>query len=185
MELQPFNSILGTFRYDQSASGLEWPLQVLHNLTGGEFLQDYVGNGLGHYLNISGKINASGYYRGRLVMRTDENTINTGISLGHYVFGDNIALNPDDVGHNLDLFAHEFGHTYQSRITGLLYLFRYGLASAIYQGSTEYDANRRGFGNLNLTPTNSHYENRTASYYKFWEWFTAPYLWPFMFLWNK
>jgi hypothetical protein len=150
-----------------------FPLHVLHNLTGGKFLQDYVGNGLGHYLNISGKIDASGYYRGRLVMRTDENTINTGISLGHYVFGDNIALNPNDADHDLDLFAHEFGHTYQSRITGPLYLFRYGLASAIYQGSTEYDANIRvAQNNLPI----GDWREQTSSTYKWWEFMESPFL---------
>jgi hypothetical protein len=186
MEFQPFNSILGTFRYDQSANWVEWPLQVLHNLTGGEFLQDYLGNGLGHYLNISGKVDASGYYQGRLVMRTDDNTLNNAISLGHYVLGDNIALNPDDSkGHDLDLLAHEFGHTYQSRIMGPLYLFRIGLASVINNnGSIESDATRRGSFNLDITIENTKRFPSGTSTYKWYEFLGAPVLWPFMWMWN-
>jgi hypothetical protein len=163
-------------------------LQVLHNLTGGEFLQDYVGNGFGHYLNISKKINASGYYRSRLVIRTDENTINTGISLGHYVFGDGIALNPNDHSQGdkgLDLLAHEFGHTYQSRIMGPLYLFRVGLPSIINNnGLVEKDATRRGSYNLGITIYDVGQFPSDTSSYKWYDFFGAPILWPFMWSWN-
>jgi hypothetical protein len=183
IEFEMINFVFGAFRYDELASGVEWPLQVIHNLTGGELLQDYVGNALAHYLNISKKIDATGYYQGRLIIRTEENTINAGISLGHYVFGDDIALNPSDVKHNTDLFAHEFGHTYQSRITGPLYLFRYGLASAIYgrDSKTEDDANIRAARN-NLPISN--WRTQMESNYKWYEFLGAPILWPFMWTWS-
>jgi hypothetical protein len=71
-----------------------------------------------------------------------------GVSYGHYLFGEDIALNPDDTEHNLDRFAHEFGHTYQSRISGNLYLLGYGISSAFISGWTEDDAEFRAERNL-------------------------------------
>jgi hypothetical protein len=124
-------------------------------------------------------------YKGRMIIRTKDNTINNAISLGHYILGDNIALNPNDTEHDLDLFAHEYGHTCQSRIMGQLYLYRVGIASAAYQGSTEADANRRGFGNLGMTPIDNRSTDYTASTYRWWEHIFAPVLWPFMWSWNK
>jgi hypothetical protein len=83
-------------------------------------------------------------------------------------------------------FAHEFGHTYQSRNTGLAYLFKYGISSAVYQGSTEGDANRRGFGNLRITqPTTGFYSRNANNPYTWWEAGFGSILWPFMWLWNK
>jgi len=189
MELQPLNSLAGIFSYDKSANWFEWPMQIINNV-GGEVLQDIGGYGLGHYYNIGGKIDATGYYKGRMIIRTTENTVNTGISLGHYVFGDGIALSPNDNSQGLeglDLFAHEFGHTYQSRIAGPLYLFKYGIASAIYQGSTEYDANKRGFGNLGMVPSGrykGHFESQSYNRYQWYE-FLGACMWPFMWMWNR
>ena len=85
----------------------------------------------------------------------------------------------------LDLFAHEFAHTYQSRIMGPMYLFRVGLSSAVFGGSTETDANRRGFGNLGMTPTRNSYKDFSSSTYKWYEFGFAPILWPFMWMWSK
>jgi RHS repeat-associated protein len=179
MEFQSLNAIAGTFRYDRSAKGIEWPLQVLNNLSAGEFFQDNVGNAVGHYLNMTGKIDESSYYQGRTIIRTNDNTLNRAVSLGHYVLGDNIALNPYDVGHEVGLFTHEFGHTYQSRITGPLYLLRYGLASVVdNEGLTEADADRRGSVNLGMQ------SNGATSRYTWWEFMGAPVLWPFMWMWN-
>jgi len=184
--LAQFASFATMFSYDRNASGFEWPMQVINSLPGGEILQDYVGKTLGHALNIGGKIEASGFYEERLILRTAANTINSGISFGHYVYGDGIALNPYDWGYNIDLFAHEFGHTYQSRITGPLYLFRYGLSSALFQGSTEDDADWRASQNLGIDPWgNVARHSLNASRYKWYEFFGASILWPFMWSWNK
>jgi RHS repeat-associated protein len=184
IEFEGINKITGIFDYDQSANWFEWPMQVINNF-GGEFLQDNIGAALAHYENMIGNIEDVGYYKGRMIIRTKDNTINNAISLGHYILGDNIALNPTDTEHDLDLFAHEYGHTYQSRIMGPLYLYRVGIASAAYQGSTEYDANRRGFGNLGMTPIDPEYADHTANRYKWWENVFSPVLWSFMWIWNK
>jgi hypothetical protein len=184
LEVGRLATLTGMFSYDKSASGFEWPLQVINNLTGGEFLQDQVGNTLGHALNIGGKITASGFYGHRLILRTPENTLNRAISLGHYVLGDNIALSPNDYSQGqegLDLFAHEFGHTYQSRIMGTMYLFRVGLPSAVFQGSTEADADWRAYQHFGYWP---HGYERANNQYKWYEFFGAPFLWSFMWNWN-
>jgi RHS repeat-associated protein len=184
IEFEGINRITGLFDYDKSANWFEWPMQVINNF-GGESLQDNLGAGLAHYENMAGNIEDVGYYKGRMIIRTKDNTLNSAISLGHYVLGDNIALNPNDVEHNLDLFAHEFGHTYQSRIMGPLYLYRIGIASVYDNGGlTEWDANRRGFGNLGLTPISDDFNDYYKSTYKWYEFVFAPVLWPFMWMWN-
>jgi RHS repeat-associated protein len=187
IEFERIWSITGAFDYDQTANWFEWPMQVFNNF-GGEFMQDNLGGALAHYENMAGNIDDVGYYKGRMIIRTKDNTINSGISLGHYVFGDNIALNPNDTEHDLDLFAHEFGHTYQSRIMGSLYIYRTGIAS-VYDnnGLAEMDANRRGFENLGMTPSGPlawQYLMQANSKYKWWEFMGSPVLWPFMWMWN-
>jgi len=175
------------FFYDNNAHWYEWIPQVINNFTGGEMLQNYVGKTLGHALNIGGKIEESQFYKGRLINRTPDGYLNEAISFGNCIYGDNIAFSPSDYDHNTDLFAHEFGHTYQSRISGPLYLFRYGLSSVAFQGSSEWDANRRGFGNLGMNQRTSEvfYSKRGYSTYKWWENVLSPVLYPFMWSWNK
>jgi hypothetical protein len=189
ISISRFVALEGIFSYDKTANWYEWPLQIIHSLPGGEFLQDNIGICLAYMQNIGRHVDKSGFYEGRLILRLQGdyigNNLYNGISFGHYVFGENMALHPNDFKYDLDLFAHEFGHTYQSRIMGPLYLFRIGAASAIKGGEpTEYDANRRGFTNLNMTSTIPHYSNYHTSYYKWWEHVFSPVLWPFMWMWN-
>jgi hypothetical protein len=69
------------------------------------------------------------------------------------VFGENMALNPWDTDHDVELFAHEFGHTYQSRIAGPAYYARYGFPSGIARHQfPEADADYRAFHNLGIWP---------------------------------
>jgi RHS repeat-associated protein len=188
MEVGRLTSFTSMFSYDKTATGFEWPLQVFNNLTGGEFLQDQVGNTFGHALNIGGKITASGFYDHRLILRTPKNTLNTAISFGHYIYGDNIALSPNDYSQGtdgLDLLAHEYGHTYQSRIMGPMYLFRVGLPSVINNNNlSEKDATRRGSSNLGITIQDERKFPSGTSTYKWYEFFGTPVVWPFMWMWN-
>ena len=131
---------------------------------------------------MTGRIDAAGSYKGRTIIRTKENTVNLGLSLGHYVFGDGIALNPNDVGYDVDLFYHEFSHTFQSRIMGPLYLTRIGISSALYQGSTEDDANWRSEKNFGVLPWNL---TAKSNKLKWWESAFTPVLWPYVWIWNK
>lgn len=81
------------------------------------------------------------------------------------------------------MFAHEFGHTYQSRITGPLYLFKYGVAS-VYDndGLTEGDATRRGASNTGIEIKNR-YPTGTSTY-KWREALSGNLSWPVMWMWN-
>jgi hypothetical protein len=99
-----------------------------------------------------------------------------------------IELFDSTTDHNSDndLFVHEFGHTYQSRITGLAYLFKYGIPSAAGGGLSETDANRRGYLNLRTDPYDqekgySEKPNRI----KWWEIGLSSVLWPYMWIWNR
>ena len=185
-EAMPIVGIASLFDWDKSANGFEWFMQIMNKGTG-EYLQNLVGYGFAHMQNIGGYIDKVGYYKGRATIRLNDgyigNNLFSGISFGYYVFGHNMALNPNDHSQGpegLDLFAHEFGHTYQSRISGPLYLFKYGIPSAAGGNSSEIDADRRGAYNLPHNNGWAQGKNRT----KWWEVGLAPVLWPFMWSWN-
>jgi len=98
-------SMTGIFKYDKSASGLEYFKQVINGISGGEIFQSTFGNGFAHYENVCGNIDEIGYYEGRTIVRVKEDSFNkySGVSHGYYVFGENIALNPQDKEHDVDL----------------------------------------------------------------------------------
>ncbi len=185
------NSFLSMFDFDKSASPLEWGLQLYNNFSFGEQLQTSIGRGFAHMQNIGGFVDAVGYYKGRTTIRLQGDYIGSnlfsGISFGHYVFGYDMALTPnDDAKYNHDLFAHEFGHTYQSRNAGLLYLFKYGIPSAAGGDLSEADADWRGYMNLGIDPWGyvSKYSEK-PNRIKWWESGAGSILWPFMWIWNR
>ena len=79
------------------------------------------------------------------------------------------------------MFAHEFGHTYQSRIAGPLYLSKYGLPSAIYQDKAEKDANYRAIKNFGIQ---RHGVPMEVNRIKWFEDMFSPVLFRFMWTWN-
>ncbi len=115
--MEPIAAIFGACK-DESATGTEKFLTYVNYLLNGESIQDNFGNGFAHYMNIKGNIDAIGVYEGRTIIRVKENSLDygdkrvLGVSHGHYVFVDNIALNPSDTDHDVGLFTHEFGYTY-------------------------------------------------------------------------
>jgi RHS repeat-associated protein len=169
-------STIAAFDFDKSATGMEWPMQVFNNFGGGEYIQSNIGNSFAHRQNIKGNIDKIGYYKGRTTVRVNEGSFNgySGVSHGHYIFGEGMALNPDDTEYDLNLFAHEFGHTYQSRVTGPLYYFKNGIPSGIFDSDrTEYDANYRGKENLGpglIGP----YEDKIPMHTDWWEFLIGP-----------
>ena len=179
-------SFISVFDFDKSASPMEWMMQLYNNFSLGEQLQSSIGRGFAHMQSIGGYVDRVGFYKGRTIVRLEDEYIGynqfSGISFGHYVFGENIALNPSDKGHNVDLFAHEFGHTYQSRISGPLYLFKYGIPSAAGGNPSEADADWRTYMNLGFWP---HGYEREPNRIKWWEAGLGSILWPFMWLWNR
>jgi hypothetical protein len=179
-------SFLSIFDFDKSASPMEWAMQLYNNLSFGEQLQTSIGRGFAHMQSIGGYVDRVGFYKGRTVVRLQDDYIAkkhiAGISFGHYVLGNNIALNPYDKEHDTYLFAHEFGHTYQSRTSGLLYLFKYGIPSAVWGDSSEADADWRAYQNFGFWP---HGYEREPNRIKWWEIGLGSILWPYIWLWNR
>ena len=190
ISLGPLLSFASVFDFDKSASPLEWAMQLYNNLSFGEQLQSSIGRGFAHMQSIGGYVDKVGFYKGRTIVRLKDDYLGdnffSGISFGHYVFGYDIALNPYDKEHNVDLFAHEFGHTYQSRTSGLLYLFKDGIPSAAGGDLSEADADWRAYMNLGIDPWGrvSWYTEK-PNRLKWWESGVGSLLWPFMWLWNR
>ena len=68
------------------------------------------------------------------------------------------------------------------RITGPLYLFKYGIPSAAGGTPSEEDANRRSaYNQLPLSNQRLQGTNRL----KWWEVLTSPVTWPFIWSWNR
>ena len=177
LEFEKFYGIASLFDWGETPKKGEGLFQLFNGLTGGEVVQSMVGNGFAHMQNMGGYIDEIGFYKGRTTIRLKENYIGRkgfkGVSLGHYVFGRNMALNPDDTDHDVDLLAHEFGHTYQSRVAGRLYIPVYGIPSANGAEWTEDDANFRtdlnGHGHLLLNRRAQKYHPKT--WLSFLHWF--------------
>ncbi|MBI4648813.1 MAG: hypothetical protein HY738_20040, partial [Bacteroidia bacterium] len=170
--------------WDKSATGFEWGTQFLWKLTGSEALQTSVGFTFTHLENIGNNVEDVGYYEDRVAVRLDEDGSilasfgARGASHGHFFFGEGMATGPGDIEHDVDLFWHEFGHTYQSRVTGPTYYFKYGLPSANLSPKPEEDANYRVYINKGVSPFD---EPRSSNPYKWWEFF---FFGPAVAIWN-
>lgn len=69
---------------------------------------------------------------------------------------ENGAINPWDTDYDVELFLHEFGHTYQSRIAGPLYYYNWGIPSALLgREYPEHDADYRAYKNFGIWPHGS------------------------------
>ena len=107
----------GLVETDKSQSFVVRYLTVLSRFTW-EFPQTYLGNTLSHVRNIFGDVSVE-YYRGAtLVNSNDPTTAGGGMTLGSYIHGINLIADPSAD----PTFAHEYGHTIQSRILGPLYV---------------------------------------------------------------
>jgi len=143
--------------FDKGGNALDWGKQIVNYLTLGEQMQSQIGNGVAHWQNIWGHVDEVGYHKGRTTIRLSDGYIgqrfHNGVSYGHYVMGHNMALNPNDTDHDVHLFAHEFGHTYQSRASGPFYLFRWGIPSAAGKSEPEINANWKAYYNFGINPS--------------------------------
>ncbi len=153
---------------DKTASDEEKAMQIMVAISGGEVIQTLFGNGFAHLQNMKGNIDKVGYYGGRTIVRVKDNSFDrySGVSHGHYIFGENIALNPWDTEHDVNLFYHEYGHTYQSRTLGPLYYIKVGYYSAFTDESlVEDNANYKAYINFGVQP----YEGMQQEENHFWE----------------
>ncbi|MFN3557405.1 MAG: RHS repeat domain-containing protein [Bacteroidales bacterium] len=145
-----------------------------------EFKQSLLGHTFSQGLNAIGRIDAVGYFGGSTISRGDI-PFTRGVSLGAFILGNDIAFDPFETfpGTNIltpgaRLLRHEYGHYIQSQVSGPLYLFKYGIPSALTQGWIEIDAEfrsdqyfRRNFGSA--PAFNSYPANYRPVNPKWWE----------------
>ncbi len=123
-------------------------------------------NGLGfltgYGLNLMRRDVNVDFFDGATVVQSD-NFWFPGVALGSYILGEDVNIrNPN--GTFNQTFMHEYGHYIQSRNSGPLYLYKYGMPSLLtdigfipgtfFQGrhldfGVEQDASRRGFNHFN------------------------------------
>lgn len=174
--MEPWMDGFGVLPKDESATGSERFLTFVNYFLNGESIQDHFGNGFAHYQNMADNIDEIGYYQGRTIIRVKENSFDgySGVSHGHYVFGENMALNPTDTDYDVELFAHEFGHTYQSRMSGPSFYLNWGIPSAILDKDyPEDDADYRAHENFGIWP----HAPRTTSPWRTntWDFLAGPF----------
>lgn len=130
--------------------------------------QTLIGHGIGQVLNSTGFISGVALSNGIAVLSGNIPLAN-GVALGSYIIVTSRYSGTDthlDVSERnsymMVLIRHELGHTMQSRLSGPLYLFKYGIPSAMSQGWTEKDAEFRSdrylLINFGLPPVFSSYE---------------------------
>lgn len=126
----------GLFKVDQTQSQEEQRKALISRFSW-ESPQTFLGNWLSHVRNILTDVNVE-YYNGvTLVNETGTdlfgNSRGWGMTVGSYIQSLNLHANPE-----LDAtFAHEYGHTIQSRLLGLAYLPIVGVPSLIGGGVGE------------------------------------------------
>lgn len=91
-----------------------------------EGLQTFIGWWIGVFTILCYRVSNIQNYDGAVIIQIPRNGyLWGGVSFGSVILGDNRI----DACLNNPLFMHEFGHCLQSRVSGPIYLFKYGLPS--------------------------------------------------------
>ncbi|MBZ0242460.1 MAG: hypothetical protein K8F24_04530, partial [Bacteroidales bacterium] len=99
-----------------------------------EGLQTWLGYNYSQFRNTGGKIDRVDYLGGATFAIRENQDGRSGMSLGNFInisIGDEIEGNFDERVITDPLFMHEYGHTFDSQIFGLSYLFTIGTPSLI------------------------------------------------------
>ena len=155
------------FYIEADKSFLQGTLRALIRLIW-EQPQTLIGHGIGQILNCTGFISSVALSDGIAIL-TGNIPLANGVALGSYILVTNRYSGSDthvDLSERnsylMVLIRHELGHTFQSRRSGPLYLFKYGIPSAMSQGWTEKDAEFRSdrylLINYGLPPIFSSYQ---------------------------
>ncbi len=111
--------------------------------------QTYLGNFSMHLINSVWLLERGDKFKNTFVLQ-GYFFFGGGIALGSYIFIDlkdksPINLHPMDERKNAEkiLIRHEYGHYIQSKISGPLFIFKYGIPSVVMQGWTETDCDMR------------------------------------------
>lgn len=112
-----------------------------------EGLQTWAGYNYSQLRNTFGGVDRVDYMAGATFVTGENNDTQWGISLGNFLnvsIGNQITGDFDTWVTNEPLFMHEYGHQFDSRLFGPLYLFAVGIPSAAGAEWTELRANRFG-----------------------------------------
>lgn len=135
--------LAGNFYLDSNRSLFGQTLQGISRFSW-EFLQNMSGYSLSQLRNAIGTVDKVGYFGGATFSVSENKNQRWGISMGNYI---NMSIT-DEITEpfrtrvlNDHLFMHEYGHTKDSFIFGLSYLFAVGIPSGSGAEWTEYRAN--------------------------------------------
>ena len=117
---------MGLFEVDKNLSEDEQEYMLKSRFTN-EAVQTYLGYLYSHIMNNVEDVNVDHYNGATLVSLVMPESGPNGMTLGPYINGKNLVANPNTD----DVFAHEYGHTIQSRLIGSCYLFAVGLPSLV------------------------------------------------------
>ena len=99
-----------------------------------EFPQTVLGNIISHVRNNLYDVNVD-YYNGATLVNVDDPSLYRGaMTLGSYIQSNNVIADPELDG----VFAHEYGHTLQSKVFGWFYLPMIGVPSLIGCGIEDF-----------------------------------------------
>ena len=99
-----------------------------------EMLQSFVGEGYTHVKNAFREVDRVDYFGGATFATKENSESRFGVSIGNYInvnIKDKIKGKFDDRVISDPLFMHEYGHTLDSRLFGISYLFAIGIPSLI------------------------------------------------------
>ena len=139
---------LGNFYIDENKSFFGGVWQGISRHTW-EYPQTLLGHSSSQIINTLGRTRSVSYYGGATVSETYGDNWGA-ITMGSYIIGSRgITADP-----NNSLFQHEYGHYLQSQASGLMYLSKYGIPSALShdphdQHPAEQDANARALTYFN------------------------------------
>ena len=115
----------GLFQTDPNLNPVENALSLLSRFTW-EIGQTLLGNMLAHVRNNFFEVNVE-HYNGATLVNRNGGKDKQGLTLGSYINGNYLVADPAKDS----IFAHEYGHTKQSKILGPLYLPIVGVPSLV------------------------------------------------------
>lgn len=132
-----FKIDMGLFKTGSALSTIENTLALLTGIMIWDAPNTLLGNAIAHLRNNSCIVTVEYSEGATLVNRAVSDKKRSGLSLGSYINGWNLSADPSAD----DVFAHEYGHTIQSKILGPLYLPLVGPPSLLGCGLDKWNLN--------------------------------------------
>jgi len=153
----------GLFYSDPNQNFLGQTWQLTSRFTW-EGIQTHVGYGYTQFRNSIGRVSRVDFFGGATFATQENADKRDGVSLGNYIninIRNRITGNFEDWVLRNPLYMHEYGHTFDSRIYGLSYLFAVGIPSLTSASRNTLIVRRDADGN-DLNP------NRLETHDVFW-----------------